>query len=199
MKKGFTLVELIIIIAIIGVFMILLIPNFNSILSSNKEKSYDIQISHIETSAYNFILENYDLFINSDDYKNFSIELKLLKDLGFIDFDLKNPLTGKMFSDNTIIRCIRNEKGNYDFLVIDKDGDVADSIKYENYIVLLKNTDVADNSDVTILNINGTKANINYSVSISSDKITSVNDVNYKMRTYTITGDVNLSITNYLD
>ena len=65
--------------------------------------------------------------------------------------------------------------------------------------LLLKNTDVADNSDVTILNINGTKANIDYSVSISSDKITSVNDVNYKMRTYTITGDVSLSITNYLD
>lgn len=147
-NKGFTLIELLAVIVILSLIAILVTPTVNKLIANSENKSYDFQIKTIEDSAINFTIE-YGRYINEE---SFTIDLKLLKDLAFVDFDIKNPKTNKYFSDNTLIKLKKN-KGSYSATVIDYDSDnVSDVVKYNNHIVLIGNT-----NNVIVLNLNGIK------------------------------------------
>ena len=49
--KGFTLIELIVVIAIMGVILILVLPQISKLQSANKDKKYDAYYSSIESAA----------------------------------------------------------------------------------------------------------------------------------------------------
>lgn len=49
--KGFTLIELIVVIAIMGVILILVLPQISRLQSANKDKKYDAYYSSIESAA----------------------------------------------------------------------------------------------------------------------------------------------------
>ena len=51
MKKGFTLVEVLAVITIIGVLALIVVPGVDSILKSNRDKLYESQINSIVEAA----------------------------------------------------------------------------------------------------------------------------------------------------
>ena len=183
MKKGFTIIELLAVITIISLILLLVVPTVTNLISNSEEKGYNIQIKSIKDAAINFTLENYSLFASSDKFDSFTIDLKLLKDLAFIDYEIKNPKTNKYFSDDTTIKLTR-DKNNYDIEVFDFDSSsISDDVKYEDYLILIKASDLVDKNNVIVLNSNGSLYNGEYSVEISE---TSISEQDYNGLDYSI-------------
>lgn len=64
-KKGFTLVEVIAVIAILALIIILVAPNLGSSSMNAKQKSYDTKVKLIEDSAIMYVQDNYGEVLNS--------------------------------------------------------------------------------------------------------------------------------------
>ena len=76
MKKGFTLIELICVITILGLIALIAVPTVNNIINNSKEKAYEDQIATIEKTAKNYMAKNYKDLPNQENgnYKCVSIE-----------------------------------------------------------------------------------------------------------------------------
>ena len=90
-KKGFTLVEVLTVIAILAVLLLILAPNIFSLMEKNKEKSCNSLIDNIESAAKMYVTNNkYNLGFTCSNSKN--IDLQTLIDSG----DLKPDTTDKI-------------------------------------------------------------------------------------------------------
>ena len=58
MKKGFTLVELIVVIVLLSLITIFTFPSINKTIQNRKEEMYNIQVNNIKASAENYINKN---------------------------------------------------------------------------------------------------------------------------------------------
>lgn len=115
-RKGFTLIEVIMVIVIISLLVILLVPNIFVLIEKNNENSCDSLIKNIESAAKIYVTHNkYDLgFDCSGDAK--TITLKTLVDSGDLKVDssgkIINPVDNAVLYDNTITEV--NVKVTYD-------------------------------------------------------------------------------------
>lgn len=75
-KNGFTLVELIAVVAIIGILTMMAVPNVMKVLSTKRETLYETTISEIERIAGIYLTENPTLYttINNDGYVDITID-----------------------------------------------------------------------------------------------------------------------------
>ncbi len=87
--KGFTLVELLAVIIILGLIALITIPAIGNIISDSQEKAYNEQIKRIEGIARNWSATNTNLLPDSGTYY---LSLDTLKEEGLLkEEDLKNP------------------------------------------------------------------------------------------------------------
>lgn len=112
-KNGFTLIELLGVITILSMLGLIIIPTINNIISDNKNELYEVQIRNIKSGTSNFVSDH----VFSDDLdipNNSSIGIRLgkLKELGYVDFDITNPISRNKFSDDLVI-LITNNNGFY--------------------------------------------------------------------------------------
>ena len=108
-NRGFTLVELLGVVAILSMLGLIIIPAITDILRDKKNDLYNVQIKNIESAANNYISEHvFDINIDLNTSKG--ITLGKLKDLGYIE-DIKNPLTRQSFSDDLVIIISNTNKG----------------------------------------------------------------------------------------
>ncbi len=91
MKKGFTLVELLGVIIILGVIALITFPLIDKSIKSSKEKALERTIDGIEEAAYNYSVEN-DIGYPTE-YKVLS--LTTLISNGFLNNKLINPVTNE--------------------------------------------------------------------------------------------------------
>lgn len=97
-RKGFTLVEVILVIAIMALLLLVLVPNIFVLLDKNKEKSCDSLVNNIESAAKIYVsLNKYDLgFGCAAPYNTKDIKLETLVESGDLTLDssgiLKNPI-----------------------------------------------------------------------------------------------------------
>ena len=101
-KKGFTLVELLTVIALLAIFALVTIPAVDNILKKQKTKIYQ---QNIETIKDALKLLNNEIEI--DDGDEYQLTLGDLKDEGLIDPNFKNPLTKKLYSNNSRLSITR--------------------------------------------------------------------------------------------
>lgn len=186
-NKGFTLVELLAIITILSLIAVLITPFVNNFIKNSEDKSYNVQIKTIKEAATNFSLEYGNFLSSVNNLSSFTIDLKLLKDLAFIDFDIRNPKTNKYFSDDTLITFTKN-KGNYKIDVTNYDASIiSDTIKYKNHIVIIK-SGTASINNVLVFNINGVLIN-DYNVTVAPGD-TILNGYNTNIYTVTVGTDI---------
>ncbi len=109
-KNAFTLVELLATIVIVAAIALLISFSAQSILSSNTDKAYEIQIDNIKQGAKNWMSSN--LFSMPKEGDSIKITLGQLKSEGFLADEIINPKNDEPFSDNLEIK-ITNQNGEY--------------------------------------------------------------------------------------
>lgn len=107
MKKGFTLVELMAVIVILGVLAGVIIPIVADSIGDASEKAYNSNIEAIKTSAYEWALQNTRL-LPKENGGSIVVYLAELKRTTTIDVNIKNPQTGKVLSNNTSVTITKN-------------------------------------------------------------------------------------------
>ena len=92
-KKGFTLIEVIMVIAIITILSLILIPNVMVLINENKKRSCEKMIDNIESAAKMYVNQNkYELGFDCVDNKTKGITLETLVDAGYLGGELVNPI-----------------------------------------------------------------------------------------------------------
>lgn len=95
-KKGFTLIELISVIAILGFIAILVFPKFKGMVSDKKQKLYDANVKQIEDAAKMFAVKsvkNFDVYQMIEDTGYAEISLSMLCDMELLNCPINNPIT----------------------------------------------------------------------------------------------------------
>ena len=101
MKKGFTLIELVAVILILGIILIMIMPNFNDTLKRTKEKL-------LKQAARNWGMEN----MTKDSSKKY-VTIKELQNSGYLeDKAVKDIINKNDISTDTII-CIRYKDNQF--------------------------------------------------------------------------------------
>ena len=100
MKKGFTLIELMGVIAILMLILLLAIPAVTKVISTSEKTIYDIQIDRILNAAYDYSLENINVLPERNQKSYVSLAELIYND--YID-RLVNPNTKEFFPDDYLI------------------------------------------------------------------------------------------------
>ena len=117
-KKGFTLIELIGIIIILGLLVIIGVPSLLKNLKNSETNEYDVFKNNLYLSAEAYLASNVDNISNfSEVGDKVYIPLALLKEAELIESSLINPNSGKNVSMYELIEVTILEDGtyNYDF------------------------------------------------------------------------------------
>lgn len=118
-KKGFTLVELMSVIIILGIISIIIVPIVDKSIKEGRAKLYDSQIKTIELAAKDWVSDN-SIKAPRNNGEAITLTVLQLKAAGKLDFNLVDPTSEKMFSENLEITITRSNK-TYLYVVHDKD------------------------------------------------------------------------------
>lgn len=114
--KGFTLVELLAVIIILGAISLVVIPSVQRSLNHSNEQAYEVQVSNIEAAAKNWGADHIDSL--PDHGKTTTITLEDLIRGNYVEKDIENPKTKKPFSKDTKI-IIKNLNENYTYKLVE--------------------------------------------------------------------------------
>lgn len=104
MKKGFTLAELLGVIVLLGALMLIIIPLVSNSMKDSKEELYNDQIESIKLSLELWMSYNQ----RPDIGETITLSLSQLKEAGFVELDIKNPITEELFPNDMILKIINN-------------------------------------------------------------------------------------------
>lgn len=109
-RNGFTLIEILAVIIILGVVGLIVMPVVTSSLKESKDDLYQVQISNIREAAKTWAADNiYTLPTEKD--KSVIVTLGTLQNEGYIDEGIKNPKTDDEFNvDETCVKVLYNGK-----------------------------------------------------------------------------------------
>lgn len=113
MKKGFTLIELMAVIILLGVLGLIATVSVTNVIKENKGKACNIQLNNIISSAKAWASKN-TFSLPTTEGETVVITIQDLKDAGFLDDSIINPKTNKEFSNSTEIR-IKRVSNNYTY------------------------------------------------------------------------------------
>jgi len=117
-KRGFTLIELMGVLIILGVLSLIIIPIVSNVLKEQKQKQYDQQIANIELMAKNFGSDNL-VILPSEDGESMDITLGQLKSMGYVEKNIINPITEEEISNCARVTITKSGQ-NYNY-AYDKD------------------------------------------------------------------------------
>ena len=118
-KKGFTLVELLGVIILLGILSAIAVPTIAKTIKSSREKAYQDQLGIMEAGARNWVADHVSL-LPEENGASIMVTLGELREGGYVDKDLKNPKTKSYFSDESYVE-IKNLDGGYEYTAVSKD------------------------------------------------------------------------------
>lgn len=109
-KKGFTLIELIAVVALIAVTGLVVVISVSSMLKSQKDKDYKLYVDTILNSAELYV-EQHRISYPELNEVNDSIYITVSDIIGanLLNADLKNPKTDEVISGDTRIKVTIGE------------------------------------------------------------------------------------------
>lgn len=116
-KDGFTLVELLAVVVIIGITYLIIFPSVTSFIDKSKEKSYNIQVDLIEKASKKWVVDNTDELLKKDPYhlNNINLTLTTLKKEGYLqDEFIENPKTKKIMTGCVVV-SYQSNKNQYEY------------------------------------------------------------------------------------
>lgn len=114
-NEGYTLIELLAILVILGVIIMISVPSITGVINSSKDQLYDEQVRILENAARTYMSENSTLL--PDDGNSEFVKIKDLIDDGIISEDkIKNPKKNQYFEG-----CIKVTNTNNKFTYIYQD------------------------------------------------------------------------------
>lgn len=120
-KKGFTLIELIATLIIVGIIALIAYPVVNSTIKNSKQKSYNAQVELIIEATKKLGLKNTDLLPEDDEtskiYLNTLIQEGLLKNVS--NEGLINPLDDTIM-DGCVVIKYSSEYNQYTYEYIEE-------------------------------------------------------------------------------
>lgn len=146
MEKGFTLIELIGVIIIIGILSLLVTPTIENNLKKSKQRIYDNQISNIESSLTDWATDH-TKYLPENEGESITLTLIQLKQGGYVDKDIQNPITKKLFP-NDMLLTITLKYNKYVYNVLDDTGTIIDGEVNPNAPIIILNGNPTDYVEV---------------------------------------------------
>jgi len=135
-KRGFTLIELIAVIILLGILGLIVVPIVTNVINDDKESLYQAQVKKIEAEAEKWGYENLDMLPEKEG-DTVTLTILELKKNGFLPLDLRNPKTGDLFPNDMQI-VVSFSKNQYDFkLQTDTGTSVGDEVNANSPIMVL--------------------------------------------------------------
>lgn len=117
MKKGFTLIEILAVVTIIGLMFILVIPKITTSLK-NKKKDVDTTTNNlIVTAAKSYVLDNSSKFDKIDN-NIYCLPITTLTKKDYLDSPVKNITDDKDITNSKSVKISYNKGFKYE--VVDK-------------------------------------------------------------------------------
>ena len=111
-NKGFTLLEVILVVAILGVITLIIVPSVSSLLNKNKNEQYENLKKSIISAAKMYVSDNrYNLGIvcdSNEDMPKKYITLKQLVDSGDLSSPVIDPRYKSEISLSNVVSVIYN-------------------------------------------------------------------------------------------
>ena len=121
-KNGYTLVEVLAVIIILGLLTAVIIPTVDAILESNKEKTYQLQIDMMLDALEDWGASNV-FSLPTENGESLSKTVGELKSEGFLEKELLNPKNNKCVS-NEMELTITKKNNKYVYTI--KDNKIVD-------------------------------------------------------------------------
>ena len=119
-KRGFTLVELLAVIVILGILGLIIVPTVDRSIKDFRAEAYEDQLNNIILAARSWGADHpLELPLNDGDI--ITITLGSLKNGGYVDVDIKNPTTNQLFPDDMLIE-IERKGNNYEYRIVEGSG-----------------------------------------------------------------------------
>lgn len=101
MKKGFTLIELILVILLLSIIALISIPVITGITKDAKNKTYDQQLEAIYNAARNYATKNPRILPEEDEYDSSCISVTDMQKAGVLESkDIINPAYSEECKDD---------------------------------------------------------------------------------------------------
>ena len=121
-RKGFTLVELIGVIILIGLIALIAIPSVDYVIKKTEDNAYEATVKTLMDGLRNWTTDNKELVY--EDGTEILLTLTDLKEQGYVDFDIRNPKTKLCLANNMqfkITRVKNSEKDTYEYTILDNE------------------------------------------------------------------------------
>jgi len=129
MKKGLTLMELLVVIIIIGAIALITLPIINGVIRNSRQNLFEFQVNEIEKAAQDWMYKNIDCLPPLDAQKcntsavvnfnnnNTTIRLLTLKESGLVEIDIRDPRNDCPFNEIQTTITITVENNSYTYKV----------------------------------------------------------------------------------
>jgi len=134
MKKGFTLIEILTVIIVLGVVSLIVFPAVNVMIKESREKLNNEQLEKIKLASEKWAYNNIDL-LPSIDGESITITLLELKRGGYLPLDIRDPRTDELISNGLSV-VITYQSNDYKYTIRD----------------IISNTEYNENSPILVLN-----------------------------------------------
>ena len=119
-KNGFTLVELLGVLVILGIIALIIYPIVKDSIKGGKRDLYNIQISNLESSLHMWA-DSHVFNLPENDGEVVKVTLDQLKMSGDAEYNIANPLTDYLFPGDMELKITRVKK-SYTYEAIEDSG-----------------------------------------------------------------------------